>query len=166
MDYEAEKQKMIDEIHKAYNLLFSNLEKIPQERWIEPVLNKWSIKDLLAHIHAWHRKMKQWYEIGKEGGTPETPAPGYKWNQMKEVNELVYQEYKDHSLEVVMDLLEKSHQELLILVEQEPAKHFFERGAYPWLGNSYLKSYIKPNTSGHYNWAKKHIRKWMKTQGL
>lgn len=166
MDYEAEKQKIIDDIHKSYKLLFSNLDKIPKSRWEEAVLNKWSIKDMISHIVAWQQKLLDWHIIGKEGGFPETPAPGYKWNQLFEVNDLIYQEYKDIALKSILEKLEKSHKQTLKMLEEEPAEHFFTRGSYPWLKNSYFKSYVKPSTSGHYNWMKKHVRKWAKDNQL
>ncbi|MHA2028313.1 MAG: ClbS/DfsB family four-helix bundle protein [Candidatus Kariarchaeaceae archaeon] len=167
MSYEEDKVKLIDNIHKSWRLLFTTLNKVPKNRWEEPgVLNKWSIKDILAHLHEWHNMLDLWHNIGIEGKTPETPLPGYKWNQLREVNEIIYQKYKNMGLAVVLKNLENTHERVLKLSHEVPAEAIFTKGYFKWTGNTYFRSYIRSNSSGHYNWAKKHIRKWMREQNI
>lgn len=167
MSNEQQKEKLLSNIHDSYRLLYKNLAMIPRERWTEPgIVKKWSIKDVLAHIHQWHLKLLEWHKIGLQGTIPETPHPGLKWNQLPQVNEIIYQMHKDSPLEEVEKKLQETHDALIRLVEETPADALFTRGYWPWLGNSYFKSYVTPNTSGHYNWAKKHVRTWMKNQGI
>jgi hypothetical protein len=63
-------------------------------------------------------------------------------------------------------LFEKSHKSLIKIIENEEAENIFTRGAYPWLKDTYLRSYLSPNTSGQYKWVKNEIRKWAKAEGL
>lgn len=167
MDYTEDKVKLIEDIHKSWRLLFSNLDKVPKNRWEESgVLGKWSIKDILAHLHEWHNMLDLWYNVGRKGKTPQTPLPGYKWSQLKEVNEIIFQKYKEMPLDVVIEGLKKTHERVLKLVNELPAEGIFTRGYFKWTGDSYFRSYIRPNSSGHYNWAKKHTRRWMREQNI
>ena len=72
----------------------------------------------------------------------------------------------NYELEEILKLFERSHKSMIEIVENENAENIFTRGAYPWLKNTYLRSYLSPNTLGQYKWAKKEIRKSAKTKEL
>lgn len=41
----------------------------------------WSIKDTLAHLHAWAQMYLGWYAAGRKGGSPHLRADGYIGDQ-------------------------------------------------------------------------------------
>lgn len=166
MNYEEARNNLIQKINNDYRLLFNNLDKIPKDRWLEPVIDNWTIKDILAQILERQNMVKSWYDTGKEGEIPEVPMPGYKWNQIDEVYAIIYQKYRDYELEEILKLFDKSHKSMLSIIENEKAENIFTPRAYPWLKNTYLRSYLSPNTSGQYQWAKTESRKWAKSQRL
>ncbi len=45
-----------------------------------------SVRDVLAHLHAWHLLLEGWYEDGMIGGSPALPADGYTWRQLDALN--------------------------------------------------------------------------------
>lgn len=166
MNYEEARSDLLRKIQDDHRLLFNNLNKIPKERWLEPVINKWNIKDILAQILERQNMVKLWYDTGKTGEIPEIPMSGYKWNQIDEVYEIIYLQYKDHALEEILKLFDISHRSMISIIENEKAENIFTRGAYPWLKDTYLRSFLSPNTSGQYKWAKTEIRKWANNEGI
>jgi hypothetical protein len=166
MNYEEARNDLLRKINDDHRLLFKNLNKIPKERWLEPAINNWSIKDHLAQVLERQNMVKLWYDTGNTGEIPEIPMPGYKWNQIDEIYEMIYQRYKDHKLEEILRLFEKSHKSLIKIIENEKAENIFTREAYPWLKNTYLRSFLSPNTSGQYWWVKTEVRKWAKAEGI
>lgn len=45
-----------------------------------------AIKDIVGHRAHWIGLFQTWYRIGQSGETPDLPAPGYKWNELKRYN--------------------------------------------------------------------------------
>jgi hypothetical protein len=48
------------------------------------------------------------------------------------------------------------------LIEALPENELLQPGFYDWTTKYPLTTYLHPNTSGHYRWAIKHIKKWLK----
>ncbi|NJK70851.1 MAG: ClbS/DfsB family four-helix bundle protein [Thermales bacterium] len=53
-----------------------------------------SIKQIIAHRTEWMKMFFVWYQDGVEGKEPQVPAPGYKWNQLKEYNTMIWERDK------------------------------------------------------------------------
>src|SRR5512139_818345 len=85
-----------------YERLLAVVDSIPLERRTAPGVNgEQSVKDVLAHLYAWHRMFLTWYAEGMVGTPVPMPAPGYNWRQIPELNEAIYQQYRDLPLEAV-----------------------------------------------------------------
>lgn len=54
-----------------------------------------TVKDILSHLEAWYQLLFTWYDLGMRGEKPEIPAPGYTFKTTSELNEKLFQEYKD-----------------------------------------------------------------------
>lgn len=56
------------------------IDSLPdEEKYVEfpkGTMNR-NIRDVLAHLHQWHRVMLAWYRVGMEGEQPDMPAKGY-----------------------------------------------------------------------------------------
>ncbi|MDE6517130.1 MAG: ClbS/DfsB family four-helix bundle protein, partial [Acetatifactor sp.] len=55
-------------------------------------------------------------------------------------------------------MLVQSHREMMALAETFTDRELFEKGVYPWTGNSTLGSYFAANMSSHYDWAIKKLK--------
>ena len=100
-----------------------------------------------------------WYRAGLQGETPQLPAPGFKWNQISELNQKIYQEHQDDPLEEVLDFFQHSSREILSLVQELSDQQLFSPGQFAWTQKNALGTYLVSNTSSHYAWARKEIRK-------
>lgn len=119
-----------------------------------------NIRDVLVHLHEWHEMLKEWYQVGVvENGNPLTPAEGYNWRQLPELNQVIWQKYQETTLEEARELLDTSHMNMLKLIESHSNEELFSKKVYPWTKSTTLGAYFVSNTSSHYIWAQKKIKK-------
>ena len=136
------------------------LESLSPQEMNEPgIVGHWSVKDVLAHLSAWEGMCLGWYKTGLQGETPQLPAPGFKWNQITELNQKIYEEHQDDPLEEVLALFQESSREILGLIQELSNEQLFAAGHYAWVKKNTLGTYLISNTSSHYAWARKEIKK-------
>lgn len=116
-----------------------------------------SIKDHLAHLHAWHLLFLEWYSVGKSG-TTELPAKGYRWNETRELNRKLFDQWKDISYPSIRRRLKLSHNRIIKVVNSTNENDLLSVGIFEWTGNLSLAKYVAANTASHYNWAIKRIK--------
>lgn len=147
---------------KEFSNLLNLVKTIPTKNLTNPgVCGNWSTKDILAHLHAWHKLMLTWYQVGMAGKQTQIPAPGYTWKTTPQLNEKIYQNHKSWSFAKVLSGLKKSHQQISLIIQKHSDQELFTKKKYPWTGSTSLASYLISNTSSHYNWASKLIKKWL-----
>ena len=153
------KQELLDSIQHSNQVLTKKYSGLSPKQMVWPgSMGEWSVKDILAHLVDWEQRFIQWYQAGRKGETPETPALGYTWRELPRLNQLGYEMHKDDSLEDVMEQSQTSYQEIYHLVEGMAEEEIFEVGYYAWTGTSPLLHWIAANTSSHYAWARRNIR--------
>ena len=121
-----------------------------------------NVRDVVAHLYAWQKMFLGWYKTGMAGGKPEMPAQGYTWKTTPQLNATIWERYQEVSLEDVRDRLERSHLQLIRLIESHSEQELFERQHYSWTGSTSLGAYLISATSSHYQWANKLLRKYRK----
>ncbi len=153
------KDELLESIHTTRDQLNKKFSKLTPDQMVWPgSMDDWSVKDILAHLVDWEQRFISWYKAGQGGEVPETPAPGYTWRELPKLNQEGYEKHKGDTLENVLEQYEKSHQEIVELVEGMSEGEIFEENYYQWTGNSPLLTWIAANTSSHYNWARRNIR--------
>lgn len=151
-----------DNFEKLMDLVNSFPVEEQQERaFPQGTLNR-NIKDVLAHLHHWHIMFLEWYEIGMQGEKPAMPAEGYKWKDLPELNKEIQEEYAEDDLFEIKLILQVSYNEVQELIEKHTDEELFEKKRYKWTGTTSLGAYLISNTSSHYDWARKLIKKQTK----
>ena len=51
---QMDKAELIRDIRESYGRLAALVDRIPDDRLLEPAMGDWTAKDLLAHIAWWH----------------------------------------------------------------------------------------------------------------
>jgi len=154
------KEELLTAIAKERGALEAFLETLTREDMLEPdVVGAWSAKDVLAHLSAWEQLFLGWYCAGLRGETPALPAPGFTWNQLDQLNQQIYEEHRDEPLENVLAFFETSSQDMLALIQSLTDEQLYSPGQVAWTKKNTLSTYIVPNTSSHYAWARKELRK-------
>ena len=89
----ASRSELLREENEAWRSLTRRLARLSDEDWLRPGVNgDWTIKDLVAHIAAWHAEAECILE-----GINETGEIG-TWMATDEFNALAYQRCKDMTL--------------------------------------------------------------------
>jgi hypothetical protein len=123
----------------------------------------WSVKDILGHLIGWQQMNLDWYAAGLRGETPEMPAPGLTWRDIRELNERMFRKHHRRSLQAVLADYHAFHQKMLELILEVPDRDFVALGRFAWSGPTWtLSDYVRANTASHYRWASKHLQKWLR----
>lgn len=122
----------------------------------------WSVKDLLAHLDAWHELFMGWERVGQIGEKPSIPSPGFGWAETPELNDKIYQDAADDLWADVESRLRSSHRRVLDVIASYSDEDLFTKKQYKWTGTTSVGSYAVSATSSHYAWASKLIRKFAK----
>jgi len=161
----SDKDALLRASQDAINRLFLLIETVPEGERVSPGVNgQWSIKDVLAHLHAWHNLMETWYREGMAGRKPAMPAPGYTWRTTPDLNESIFQEHRHEVMESVVGNLQKSHKLMHALIEAHSNEELFTKKRYSWTGSTSMGSFFVSATSSHYEWAITLIRKWLNSR--
>ena len=118
-----------------------------------------NVRDVFGHLHHWHKLLLGWHFTGMKGEQPLMPAPGFSWKQTPELNRKIQLDYSSTPLSEIRALLDKSHQQVQELIDQHSEEELFEKKRFAWAGSTSLGAYFISNTSSHYDWAYRLLRK-------
>lgn len=127
--------------------------------------DQWSVKDLIAHLDAWHELFLTWERVGRAGGRPDMPAPGLTWKQTPELNERIWQRTRHDDWDDVRARLLDSHARVRDVVAGYADDDLFAKRRYGWTGSTSVGSYAVSATTSHYDWARTQIRRFLRTLG-
>ena len=84
------KKELLDSSQENFTRSIDLVQSIPEDLLDESgACEEWSVKDIMAHLHAWHMLCLIWYQEGLAGGKPSMPAPGYSWKETPELNQVI-----------------------------------------------------------------------------
>lgn len=115
-------------------------------------------RDVLAHLHAWHLLMLQWYAEGMAGDKPAIPAPGHTWRDTPALNAAIWERYRDTPYAEAADLLRGTHARVREIIDAHTDAELFTKRHYPWTGSTSLGAFLVSSTSSHYAWGVKTLR--------
>jgi uncharacterized protein (TIGR03083 family) len=157
------KDALLAEVRSERDALEESLAALtPQQMVVPGAIADWSVKDVLAHLAEWEQLLLVWYQAGLRGEIPPIPAPGYSWAQMDDLNQEIYEKYRDLSLDEVQAYFRASHRQVLEAVQTMTEDELFTPGKFAWTKQNALAAYVVPCTSEHYEWARHEMRKGLK----
>lgn len=168
------KQELIEASTKEYTKLISLIYSIPEEHRDDKFdydVSKekgahWTrdqnIRDVLIHVHEWHNLLIKYVNNNENGIETQFLMEGYNWKSYGDMNIVFWKRHQKTSLEESLKLLDKSHNEVMSIVDKYTDDELFKR-TFKWTGNNALSSYINSATASHYVWAYKKINKFAKS---
>ena len=161
------KEQLLEQIEDEHDRFLQLLASVPNSRRRESGVwgDGWSVQDLVAHLMEWHLMFLRWYREGCEGGAPVLPAPGYKWNQTPELNRAIWRKHRGTASARIMQEFDRSYREIRAVVIDLPPAALLAPGHFGWTGKYPLTTYLAPNTSSHYRFATRILRRWLCRQG-
>ena len=153
--------ELLDAMDQEYLALLAEVGRCPtQDLEIAGACEHWSVKDLLAHLDAWHELILGWERVGAKGGKPAMPAPGLTWKDTPLLNDRIWERTKADSWVEVKKRLDRSHRAVRAMVARYEPDALFTKRRFGWTGSTSVGSYAVSATSSHYDWARKLIRRF------
>lgn len=160
----ASKAQLVEHIEREHDRFLDLLASVPPSGRLDAGAwgDGWSVKDLVAHLTGWHLLFLRWHREGRGGGRPALPAPGYKWNQLRDLNTAIWLKHRGTSHAQVMREFGRSYRSVLNLVRRLPEARLLTPGSFPWTGKYPLTTYLAPNTCSHYRFATRILKRRLK----
>ena len=136
-------------MREAHQRVASAIEHVPDERLLEPVMDGWTGKDLLAHMAWWHDHSALVIEGLRAGRQPydgTDPA-----TSTDAVNERTLREHLDDPPELTRRAFNESFTRLLAALEPVTDEELFTDDRWPWLDGEALVEMILWDSSRHYD---------------
>ncbi|WP_086315029.1 hypothetical protein A5821_002554 [Enterococcus sp. 7F3_DIV0205] len=162
----ATKEELIDEIKKRYEKYDEEFEQVPEllkNQRIEEVDKTPS--ENLSYQLGWVNLILQWEKEEQAGKIVETPAPGYKWNNLGGLYQSFYEKYGKYSIVEQREMLRASVNEVCLWLETLSDKELFEAGQRNYATTKAmwpLYKWVHINTVAPFTNFRTKIRKWKK----
>jgi hypothetical protein len=157
----VDKAVLLGKIEDGYLAFEALLKGLNEIQMTAPGVNgMWSIKDNLAHLGAWHRRLLDLLEGVRRGEEPASRfAPGVSED---DINEQFYWESKDRPLTEVLATFRTSYQRVLAVVQAMTAEDLNK--PILWLKERPIWLWVAGNTYEHYEEHSAIIRTWLASQ--
>ncbi|KSU09702.1 hypothetical protein LMG8526HA_02490 [Lactococcus lactis] len=131
MRFYTNKEELITEIKQRYQKYIAEFENIPEDlrdRRTDEVDK--TLSENLSYQLGWLSLLLGWEE--KAGIEVQTPAEGYKWNNLGRLYQLFYDTYGEETLDEQMQQLNKKVMDLCLWIETLTDKELFEPEQRKW----------------------------------
>lgn len=161
-----------DGFNKLWDLLntMTDKEKNQEFNFDENSLGKeahWkrdkNIRDVLIHLYEWHQLLIKWVNTNQNGEEAKFLPEPYNWKTYGDMNIEFWRAHQNTSYNSAIEMLERSHKQVMELIEKFTNEELFCKGVYNWTGGSTLGSYCVSSTTSHYEWAIKKLKKYKKS---
>jgi hypothetical protein len=165
MSRPADRQTLLSRVDTAYQELLAQVDALdPTARHESGACEAWSVKDILAHLDAWHELFLGWERVGSAGGLPDLPAAGYTWKDTPALNTAIWERTRDDAWDDVCARLDESRRRVKDVIASYDDAALFEKRRYRWTGSTSVGSYAVSATTSHYEWATRLIRRFAKSR--
>ena len=143
-------------------VLINSITKEEQEKNFSFEDRDKNIKDVLVHLYEWHQLLLNWVNSNQSGTKTNFLPEPYNWKTYPQMNITFWKKHQNTPLKEAVSLLEKSHSEVLTLIDTFSNEELFTNKYFSWTGTTSLGSYCVSSTSSHYDWAIKKIKRHKK----
>jgi hypothetical protein len=151
------KTELLQQIQSERKSLEETLSTLtPTQMLLSGVDGEWNVKDVMAHISAWERRMISWIGSHIAGTMPEVPLP---WD-VDRMNFITYNQVKGRSLSVVQEEFLQSYRESLALVASLSDVQLQVTYTDTWPMGP-LWTGVAANMNWHYKEHRSDILKWL-----
>jgi len=141
----------------AYQRLADVIEHLPDERLLEPAMDNWTGKDLLAHMAWWHDHSVLVIDGLRAGRRPyEASDPS---NTTDAINERIRHDHLHDPPELTRRAFNESFTRLLAALEPVADEELFAVDRWQWLSGEALVETILWDSSRHYDAHREHLER-------
>lgn len=143
-----DRQEALDLIVTTRKEWEAAVARFDEGRMTEPILPEgWSVKDAIAHVGFWEKRIAHLYGILTDA---ETPTETFGESDVDFVNARAYQENLDLPLETVVANERRAYQALFAIAQTAPEDDLFDGDRFPWTEGYPFVNMILGNTHYHY----------------
>ncbi|MDQ0065438.1 ClbS/DfsB family four-helix bundle protein [Chryseobacterium lathyri] len=164
-----DKTELIEALKKNYLLYDKEFDDIFEDRKdiLKPGVDK-SPSQNISYQLGWTNLLLQWEADEKKGIEVQTPAPGYKWNNLRGLYEAFYEKYEALSLHQQRELLKNQVNEIVEWIETLDHETLFVPERRKWATTPAkwpVWKWIHINTVAPFKNFRAQLRKWKKETG-
>lgn len=161
-DEPKSKRELMEVLQDERQLFDDLLASLSDAQLLEPgIEGNRCVKDILAHITDWERRMNLWIQESLAGLIPQRPAPGMTWDDLDRLNEQTYLENKERPLSEVMAASRRSYAQALQAVQGLSEEDLFDGRRFAWRNGDPLWHMVAANTWWHYKEHRQQIEAWL-----
>ncbi len=151
------KPELLQRIRDERRALEETLARLTPDQMLQPgASGEWTVKDVLAHISAWERRMLSWIGMHLRGEAPDVPLP---WD-VERMNSETHTQFKDKPLAEVLEEFHQSYRDSLALAESLSEEQLQTEYTDTWpMGPLWLG--VAANTTWHYKEHRESIEAWL-----
>lgn len=160
MPEQLDKAQELQKMQAGYNAFEALLAPLTEAQMTSPDVNDgWSVKDNLAHLSAWHKRVIQLLNATMQGVPLPDPTPDMTTD---EVNAQFYDENRNRSLQDIHTEFRTTYQQLRATVQTMSNEDLNK--PFDWLDGRSVGEYVPGNTYEHYQEHTDIIEAWLKRQ--
>ena len=160
VEHPLDKSAFLAHICGGYDRFQARLAPLSEMQLTTPgALGTWSIKDVLAHLTAWHEVGAREYQAIAQGREPLIEPEG----DVDQDNARLTEPYRAQSLAQVQAAFRAAYQQVVAAVESLSEADLFEAGRFPWREGHALWEGIAYNTFAHYDEHGPALQAWIDT---
>lgn len=123
-----DKAQLLNWLQEQYRQWEAFLDQVGPARMEQPgVAANWSMKDIVAHLTGWNRRLVDRLQAAqRREPEPSPPWPAH-FQSDDEINAWIYESNRERSLREVLDETHRVHQQLLAVIDALPDDIRIER---------------------------------------
>jgi hypothetical protein len=152
-----DKPELIRTMRDAHQGIAEAIKHLPDDRLLEPAMDNWTGKDLLAHMAWWHDHsvlVIQSLRAGRQPYDGSEPA-----NTTDAINERTRRDHQDDPPELTRQAFSESFTRLLAALEPLTDDDLFAADRWQWLSGEALVETILWDSSRHYDAHREHLER-------
>lgn len=149
--------ELMSTMREAHQLVTDAIEHLPDERLLEPAMENWTAKDLLAHMAWWHDHSVLVIDALRSGPEPDDAADPEDTTDA--INERTRREHLDDPPELTRRAFNESFTRLLAALEPVTDEELFAPDRWPSLGGEALVETILWDSSRHYDAHREYLER-------
>jgi hypothetical protein len=168
----SKKRQIITTAREEFDRWEALLASLSEEQTTAPLLpSHWSIKDVVAHLHAWQLRSIARLEAAQENREPDFPAwpanlDPEQEDQPHDLNSWLYQQYRDQPWSQVYQQWRDGFLHFLELGEAIPEEALLDPQRYPWLEGHPLSLILTASCEHHHQDHLGPLLIWLWDNGL
>jgi len=153
-----DKLELIGSLREAHRRMAGTIERVPNERLLEPAMDDWTGKDLLAHMAWWHDHSALVIGSLRAGREPYDRTDATVTTDV--LNERTYRQHLDDPPELTRRAFSESFSRLLAALEPCTDEDLFAADRWPWLDGEALVETVLWDTSRHYDAHRDYLERF------